>query len=314
MRRRARGCWFGFGCGRRLKLARLACGVVGLFAVQQISGAPITVTDDFNRSVTLAKPAERILSLSPHNTENLFSAGAGSKVVGGVEHSDYPPAAARLASVGNSYARINLEAVLALAPDLVVAWETAGNRETLQKIAQLGFQLYYSEPRNFADIIENIEELALLAGSSALIHPPAAHLREELAQVRAQFGGKSTQTVFYQVWREPLMTINGAHLLSRALELCGARNAFAHLPIIAPQLSLEAILQADPDIIITARVPGQPPQQQRAWWKKWASLSAVQHDGFVWVDGAMHRNTARMIMGLRNLCEQIDQVRQRREN
>ncbi len=288
-----------------------------LLSALAVGGAPtaaaqITVTDDFNRTVTLSAPAKRILSLAPHNTENLFSAGAGGQVVGVVAHSDYPPAALRIASVG-SHARVNLEAVVALAPDLVVAWETGHTRESLKKIAQLGFPVYYSEPRDFEGIIENIEELALLAGSSARINPPIAQLRHELAAVRARFAAKPTQTVFYQVWSDPLMTLNGEHLISRALELCGARNVFAHLPIIAPRLSIEAVIQANPDIIITGRgtAQGGGLAPDMSMWKKWNSVNAVARDGFIFVDSAvMHRNTARMILGIRDLCEQIDRLRQ----
>ena len=274
----------------------------------QITSSHISVTDDFNRIITLPAPANRILSLGPHITENLFSAGAGDKVVGVVEYSDYPPQARRIQSIGGGYAQINLEAVIALAPDLVVAWQTAGNRESLEKIVDLGFPVYYSEPRDFDDIIENIEELALLAGSRARMHPPAARLREELARVRARFGAKSTQTVFYQIWRNPLMTVNGDHLISRALELCGARNVFADLPIIAPRVSVESVIQANPDIIIASRGDGWTPDMSA--WKKWHSLAVVARDGFVFVDGnVMHRHTARMIMSIRGLCEQIDRVR-----
>ena len=269
---------------------------------------PITVTDDFNRIVTLAAPAKRILSLGPHITENLFSAGAGDKVVGVVEHSDYPPQARDIESVGGGYAQLNLEAVIALAPDLVVAWKTAGNAESVQKIAKLGFTVYYSEPRGFEGIIENIEELALLAGSSARINPPPARLREELVQVGMRFSAKSTQTVFYQIWRNPLITLNGEHYISRVLELCGARNVFAGLPVIAPRISVEAVVQANPDIIIAGRGDGRTPDM--SLWKKWNALSAVRRDGFIFIDGSvMHRPTARMIMGIRGLCEKIDRVR-----
>ena len=272
---------------------------------------PITVTDDFNRVVTLPAPAARIISLGPHITENLFSAGAGDKVVGVVEHSDYPPRARRIQSLGGGYAQLNLETVIALAPDLVVAWETAGNAESVKKIVELGFTVYYSEPRSFEDIIENIEELALLAGSSDRINPPPASLREELQRVRARFGAKSTQTVFYQVWRNPLITLNGDHYISRALELCGARNVFAELSIIAPRVSVEAVLEANPDIIIAGRSDGRG--SDLSMWEKWNSLAAVTHDGFLFIDGSvMHRHTARMIMGIRGLCEKIDRVRRAR--
>lgn len=288
--------------------ARVFAALWLALGVAQDATAQITVTDDLDRVVTLPTPAMRILSLGPHITENLFSAGAGDKVVGVVEHSDYPPQAQRIESVGGGYAQINLEAVIALAPDLVVAWKTAGNAESVQKIVDLGFAVYYSEPRGFEGVIENIEELALLAGSRSRINPPPARLREELARVRARFGAKSTQTVFYQIWRDPLITLNGEHYISRVLELCGARNVFAGLPIIAPRVSVEAVIQANPDIIIAGRGVGWTPDM--SMWKKWHTLSAVRRGGFIFIDGSvMHRHTARMIMGIRGLCEEIDRVR-----
>ena len=289
---------------RFLSCAALACG--------SFASAQISVIDDFNRTVTLPTPAKRILSLGPHITENLFSAGAGAQVAGVVEHSDYPPQAQRIASVGDGYTQINLEAVIALAPDLVVAWQTAGNKESIQKMVELGMPVYYSEPRTFEDIIENIEELALLAGSRTRMGSLAAKLRTELAQVRARFGEKSVLTVFYQIWHEPLITLNGEHYLSRALELCGARNVFADLSIIAPRVSVEAVLQANPDIIIAAAGDdnNRTSRSQMSMWKKWKSLAASAKDGFLFIDGnVMHRHTARMILGIRGLCEQIDRVR-----
>lgn len=288
-----------------------ALGLSGLNGLQPLhAAAPITVVDDFARRVTLDAPAERIISLSPHNTENLFAAGAGDKIVGVGEYSDYPPAALAIPSVG-SHAQVNLEAVIALAPDLIVAWQTGGNREALKKIEQLNYPVYYSEPRSFEDIIENIEELALLAGSTSRIHPPAADLRQELAAVGTRFGTKSIQRVFYQVWSDPLITLNGEHFISRVLELCGAENAFADLAIIAPRISIESVIHANPDIIITGRVGDLPPDL--TMWKKWQSITAVKRGNFIAVDsGVMHRHTARMIMGIRTLCEEIDRVRQRR--
>ncbi len=266
------------------------------------------MVDDFDRNVTLPTHAERILSLGPHITENLFSAGAGDKIIGVTAHSDYPPAANNIQSIGSAYAGINLEAVLSLKPDFIVAWQTAGNRDSLAKLIEWGFVLYYSEPRTFDDIIDNIRDFAKLAGTQNRIDPSPQALRDELASLREQFSQRETMRVFYQIWREPLITLNGAHYISRALELCGARNVFAKLPMIAPRVSVEAVLDAAPDIIIAGRGDGWT--VDTALWRKWQSLPAVRYDGLLAVDGArMHRHTARMITGIRAMCEQIDAVR-----
>ncbi|MGI9310193.1 MAG: cobalamin-binding protein [bacterium] len=275
------------------------------------ASAQISVTDDAGRVVTLAQPARRIVSLAPHNTENLFTAGAGARIVAVGDHSDYPPQARQLPRVG-SHAQINLEALLAYQPDLVVAWQTnTALHDALARIEQWGIAVYYSEPRDFDDIIANIEELALLAGTTR-IEPSPARLRETLARTRARFADAREQSVFYQVWSEPLITLNGDHYLSRALEICGARNAFAHLPFIAPRVSVEAVVQANPDIIITGAIPNDDDDATAdfARWRKWSSLDAVANDALIAVDSnAMHRHTARMILGVEKLCEQIDRVR-----
>lgn len=263
--------------------------------------AEIRVTDDFGRVVTLHAPAARVISLSPHSTENLFAAGAGAKIVGAIPPLDYPPEAAHIAIVGD-HARLNLEAAIALAPELVVAWRTEHNRAGVEKLIQLGIPVFFSKPRDFENIIANIEKFALLTGSRARVSP--AKLRAELAEVRARYSRRAMQRVFYQVWSAPLMTLNREDLVSHALAACGAQNIFAHLPVIAPRLSMEAVIAANPDIIIGGR------RADLSMWRKWDSVTAVARGNFLAVDSStMHRPTARMIFGLRELCEQIDAAR-----
>ena len=287
---------------------RIVVFALWLIASSATAAQSLRVVDDFGREVALPAPASRIVSLGPHITENLFSAGAGGKIVGVVDHSDYPPQAKKIQSVGGGYSQINLEAVIALAPDLVVAWRTQGNAESIEKIAQLGYAVYYSDPRDFEGVIENIEKLATLAGTADAVSPTPQKLRDELTQLRAQFAESEVQTVFYQIWRAPLMTLNGAHYISRVLELCGARNVFAELPITAPRVSVEAVLDANPDIIIAGRGDGWETDMSK--WKKWHGINAVKFDNFISVDGpVMHRPTARMIMGIREVCEGIDRTR-----
>ncbi|MDA7961894.1 MAG: helical backbone metal receptor, partial [Gammaproteobacteria bacterium] len=205
------------------------------------------------------------------------------------------------------HARVSVEAVLALAPDLVVAWRTESHRAGIEKLEQLGYPVYYSQPRGFEGIIENIGELARLAGSDAQISPEK--LRAELASVRAAYSSKPELRAFYQVWSRPLMTLNGEHMISRALEMCGARNIFAHLPIIAPRISEEAVVEANPDIIIGGM------RGDMSMWNKWKSVNAVAHGGVVRANTqVLNRNTPRMILGLRNFCERIDEVRRIRPN
>ncbi len=292
----------------RLFLMRvLASGLSLGFWLTGTALAEIRVVDDFGRDVVLAEPARRILSLAPHTTENLFSAGAGDRVVGVVDHSDYPPAANDLPSVG-SYVQFNIEGVLALAPDLVVAWRSNSNGEMLDHLERHGITVYFSEPRTFVGVVENIRELALLAGTEDALDPRLDQALAKIAEARDRFAGRPVLDVFYQIWSEPLMTLNGEHFITRILEVCGARNLFADLSIIAPRVSMEAVIEANPDVIIAGLRDGVRPDM--SFWRKWTMVKAVKRDRFVFVDSdVMHRHTLRMLLGIPGFCSQIDAAR-----
>ncbi len=270
--------------------------------------AEIRVTDDFGREVVLDRPARRILSLAPHNTENLFSAGAGRFVVGVVEFSDYPPEAESIPSVG-SYVQFNLEAVVGLDPDLVVAWQGGSNAGAMEQLERLGMTIYFSEPRTFEDVADNIRDLAILAGTQRRMDPRVETVGAEIQAAEAAYRDRPVLDIFYQVWSEPLMTLNGEHFISRILEVCGARNLFADLDIIAPRVSVEAVIQANPDVIITGLVDGIRPDMSR--WSKWPMVKAVAGENFLFVDSdVMHRHTLRMLEGIPGFCEDLDNFRQ----
>lgn len=268
---------------------------------------PVQVVDDLGGVVTLAAPAERIISLAPHNTENLYSAGAGDRVVGVVNHSDYPPPANDLPSLG-THVQFNLEAILDLDPDLVVAWKSAKNAESLQRIEEFGIAVYYSEPRTFEDIVDNIRELAVLAGTEQNLAPEVDDILADIETLRQRYRDRQLLDVFYQVWTDPLMTLNGEHFITRALEVCRAHNLFADLPILAPRVSMEAVIEANPDAIITGMVDGMKPDMSQ--WQQWNAVKAVRNDHYVFVDSdVMHRHTLRMLNGINGLCEQLQGVR-----
>jgi len=272
------------------------------------SAAEVSVIDDAGRTVTLASPVDRIISLAPHNTENLFSAGAGSKVVGVVEYSDYPPAAKKISSVG-SHIQFNLEAILALEPDLVVAWRSGNTGGALQQIERFGIPVYYSEPNSFADIVENIREFALLSGAEQWSDSGLETVLHNIEAARADYAGRSPLNVFYQVWTDPLMTLNREHIISKVLEVCGARHLFAELPIIAPRISVEAVVDANPDVIVTGMKDRQKPDM--SMWDKWQTVNAVKNRHYVFVDSdIMHRHTVRMLEAVPDFCRQINNVRE----
>ncbi|HEX22419.1 MAG TPA: cobalamin-binding protein [Chromatiales bacterium] len=280
------------------------CGALLMPAAQ----ANVSVSDDTGREVRLAQPAQRIISLAPHITELLFSAGAGGRIVGVVEYSDYPPAAKKLPRVG-SYNAVDMERILALRPDLVVAWASGNPPALIEQLRSLGLRVFLSEPRTLEDVASNLERLGQLAGTRTMAQVAADEFRRRLQALRTRYAGRKPVSVFYQIWHRPLMTVNGEHLISKVIRLCGGRNVFAELPTLVPKLDMEAVLAADPQAIVAGvREPGDDSWQQD--WRRWSQLRAVREGHLISVPAdLLQRHTLRILDGAKQLCKALDEVR-----
>ena len=268
----------------------------------------VSAVDSDGRRVSLDAPARRIVSLAPHVTEQLFAAGAGAKLVGVSEYSDYPEEAKRLPVVASSGA-VNLEALLALKPDLVVAWRLEATAAALTRLESLGVPVSYSEPRRLPQIPDMIEALGELAGTGATARPLARSLRQELARLEATYRARAEVTVFYQISDTPLMTLGGGQFVSDAIALCGGRNIFAGSTVMAPQVNVESVLAADPDAILGAR-PDPKDTSWQAYWRRFPGLRAVQAGNlYTMPTNEMHRHGPRAIGATRLLCEHLEAVR-----
>lgn len=243
------------------------------------------------------------MSLAPHVTEQLFAAGAGAKLVGVSEYSDYPEQAKRLPRVASS-GTVNLEMVLALKPDLVVAWRLEATAAALTRLESLGVPLFYSEPRRLAQIPDMIESLGELAGTRGTAQPLARSLREELARLDAAYRSRRPVSVFYQISERPLMTLGGGQFVSDAIALCGGRSIFAGVAVMAPIVNIESVVAADPEAIVTTN------DGWLAYWRRFAGLRAVQAGNLFTVPvNEMHRHGPRAIGATKLLCQHIDAAR-----
>ena len=267
--------------------------------------------DDSGREVRLKGPARRIVTLAPHATEMLYAAGAGDRLVGTVEYSDYPPTAKKVPRVG-SYDRFDLEAISALKPDLVIAWETGNPAAPVEKIRALGLTVYASQPNRMEDVAGQLERLGQLAGTEVVANQAAEHFRQRLAGLRAANAGKPKVRVFYQIWKAPLMTVGGPQIISSAIELCGGENVFGKLTQMAPTVSVEAVLEADPEAIVATGMGDARPE----WlddWNKWPRMTAVKRGNLFHIHpDLMQRHTPRILDGAEQLCAALDVARSRR--
>lgn len=270
--------------------------------------AEVVVTDDAGQLVRLHAPAQRIVSLAPHATELLFAAGAGRRVVGVSAFSDYPQAARSLPQVSGGM-RLDMERILALKPDLAVGWRTGNTRADLDKLAALGIPVYFAEPQRLDAVPETLLRLGLLAGSEREAETAAAAYREELARLRARYRERRPVRVFFQISLQPLMTLNHAHLTSDLLALCGGRNVFATYDLIAPEVSVEAVMLQDPDAILFSDELGTA-DGLRDWWSQRVSLRAVRAKRVYLVPATLVlRQSPRVLQGVQHVCEALDAAR-----
>lgn len=273
--------------------------------------AAVTVMDDSGRAITLPRPAQRIVSLAPHLTELAFAAGAGDRVVGVDAWSNYPEAARRLPRIGDA-SQLDLERIVALKPDLVLVWRDGNPQRQLQRLQALRVPIYASRMDRLDDIATTLRRLGTLAGTAPAAEAAASRYLQGLQALRRQYAGRRELRVFHQIWQRPLMTVNGRHLVSQALQLCGARNVFADLPALVPTVSEEAVVAADPDAITASAQDGggSDPLQR---WRGLKSLRATRGNALLLLDAdTLHRATDRLLQGTAQLCGQLDEVRTQR--
>lgn len=269
----------------------------------------VTVHDDAGNAVTLDKPAMRVISMAPHVTETLFAAGGGSRIVGAVNYSDYPEAAKSIPRIGSNR-EIDLERVISMKPDLIVAWMHNNAERQIEMVRKLGVPVFLSDPQKLDGIPDNVARLGQLMGTQAVAEPAAAELRRQLANLRSRYAGRPAVRTFYQVWDKPLYTLSGRHIITDALRLCGGENIFDKLPVTAPIVSIESVLQADPEAVFGTAEKNYGGVNL---WKPYASLTATRKDNLFTVDGnLLNRAGPRMIAGTAVLCEKLELARQHR--
>lgn len=275
--------------------------------------AAIAVQDDAGQTVTLAKPAQRVVTLAPHVTELVFAAGGGARIVGTVSYSDFPAAAKSIPQVGDNR-QIDIERVIALKPDLIVVWLHGSAERQIEPLRALGIPLFYSEPRQLDDIADSILRLGRLLGSDQTAQAAAAELRQKLAKLKTQYQNRPPVRLFYQVWDKPLYTLNGQHIVSDAMRVCGGENIFANMTVAAPNISIEAVLQQDPEVIVSGDQRNQSSGGVNLW-KPYTTMTAVRRGNLFSLNGdLLSRSGPRMIDGAAALCEKLEQARQHRKN
>lgn len=275
------------------------------------TSAEVSVKDDEGNTVTLERPAQRVVSLAPHVTEMLFAIGAGAKIVGVANYSDFPEAAKSIPRVSDN-SRIDLEKLLALKPDLLVVWLPGAAERQLEPIRRLGIPFFYSQPHKLADFPEAYARLGTLLGVEAQARQAGADFRRQYDALQAQYRGRPTVRVFYQVWNRPLYTLNGTHMVSDVIRLCGGENIFASLQTTAPTVDPEAVIGANPEAIITGKRSDRS-ETGLEMWQAYPGVTAVKRNNLFSVNADLiNRPGPRILQGAAEICEALDTARKRR--
>lgn len=283
-------------------LYRLNIILVCLLTTIPVS-AEVKLLNADGSTTTLIKPAASVVTLSPNLAEMVFAAGAGDKLKAVVEWSDYPQAAKTLPRIGNAF-RLDMEQLLKLKPDLVIAWDSGNPADVLDKIESLGIPVWrtgVSTPEQIADLLESIGQ-ALATAETANI--AADEYRQQLHSLQQQYRNSPPFRYFIQLYATPLYTVNGEHLISRSLGVCHGENIFAELAVLAPAVSRESVLSANPEIIFYTQSDNPESLQNNpiSSWTPWLGNS----DGpqFVplnpdWIT----RPGPRLLAGIRQACQ-----------
>ena len=252
---------------------------------------------------TQAMAATRVVSLAPSLSEIVVELGATDLLVGRLEAGETLPELVNVASVGG-YGQLDMERLLSLRPDLILLWPGSVGVAQRDQLKRLNIPTFTAEPKNLTQLIDQVEGVATALNRAERGRELAARLRARLEQLRQQYAREQPLRVFYQVWDRPLYTVGGGQIISDALALCGARNVFADVSLPAPQVSVESVLQRNPDVIIAGT------QAQLDAWKAWPQLEAVKQGRLLLLaDKGLERPSGQMIEATARLCEQLAEPR-----
>lgn len=281
-----------------LRCIFLCAGI--LFSLQ--AAAVCDVTDDAGSNIKLPHSAERIIVLSPDLVETMFAIGAGSHVIGVVQGSDFPAQARKISTVG-SYSGVDLERIVTLHPDLIVTWKYAFPRQ-VAALRQLGIPVYISAPKKLEDVPHLMRQLGCLMGKKVAAEKAAQQFEDDLHALASV--KRKPVSVFFQIGEYALITINHDSWINQVMALCGGRNIFADAKTISPEVSREAVLAANPDVILA----DAGTDSWKKSWRAWPEIKAVRHQHLFTVDpDLIARAGPRLTLGARQVCAYLDAAR-----
>ena len=251
--------------------------------------------------------AQRVITLSPHATELAYSSGLGSKLIAVSEASDYPEEAQKIETVAN-YQGIKLERILALKPDLVIAWSPNFYPREMRQLKQFGIPIVYTSIQKLDDIPSTILQLSQWSDNPSIGQKNAVLFTKTLSQLREKYQHLQPIRYFFQLSQKPVISVSEFNWPSDIFNICGGKNILSNTSIPYPQVSLEQIITANPQVIFTTN----DEREINAQWKNWPQMPAVKHQ-FIWSLNSnwINRPTMRSLKAIKQVCQHLNIVRER---
>ncbi|CAH1904825.1 Vitamin B12 ABC transporter, B12-binding component BtuF [Candidatus Nitrotoga sp. HW29] len=279
-----------------------------LFCATSQATTPFTVADASGTQIVFITPPQRIISLAPNLTELAYAAGMGNRMVAVTAYSDYPPQAKQLPQVGDAF-RLDWERLVALKPDLVLAWGSSFSSRDRATFEKLKLKVLVLEPRRLDDIPNVLRLLGRVADTEPVAEAAAHAFVQQLNALRRQYAGRTKVRAYFQIAAAPLLTVNGAHIISDVLHLCGAQNVFAAVPLLTPAISNEALVKESPQVMLAVATTHEQEEETKRIWRGLPLIAVRQgHMAFIHPD-LISRSTPRILLGAKRICEQIESVR-----
>lgn len=257
-------------------------------ATEALPVEEIKFTDALGDEIVLTETPQRIVSLAPSITEILFEIGAGKQVVGRTDYCNYPEEALALPSIGGfSSESISLETIISLEPDLVIGGSIY-QAEIIKALTDAGIPAFVSQPANLAEIKDSLALFGQITGHVDEAKASADEMQSRIDAVTAAVSAVPADqrpTVFYEVWHEPLMSANGKTVVGELIDVAGGVNIFADLPDEYPTVSVEQIVEVDPQFIIGPSSHGDQMTAEVIGAREgWGNLGAVKSNAIYIVD------------------------------
>lgn len=251
----------------------------------------------------------RVVTLAPNLTELVYSVGAGDALVGVSAYSDFPPAAQDLPIVGDAF-MVDHERLARLQPDLLLVWQSGTPEHVVDELRRVGYTVEVVRTQSVQDIASALRRIGQLTGHVDSAENAAASFMADLDQVKARYAARAEISVFYQVSRRPLFTVNGDHFVSQLITMCGGRNVFADLNDLAPTVDVEAVVERNPEVMLASSDAGEEAFSE---WERWPHVAANRYaNQYVMPADAIARPTPRLVTAAESVCVALQTARERR--